>query len=115
MGEDKRFDDAKENAVLFMIIWIMQAVWCLMNTVPMIVSNTVDTGADSFTPSDGIGIGLFLFGWAFEIIGDSQKTDFRRDTNNKGRFIQNGLWSISRHPNYFGEIVLQFGTCTLSW
>jgi steroid 5-alpha reductase family enzyme len=54
-------------------------------------------------------------GFAIEIIADTQKTKFRSDPKNKGRFIQHGLWSQSRHPNYFGEIVLWLGIAVLSF
>eukprot|EP00116_Pleurobrachia_bachei_P011570 sb/3471832/ len=56
-----------------------------------------------------IGWVIYLFGLGFETLADYQKTVFRGNPLNKGRFITTGLWSISRHPNYFGEIVLWFG------
>lgn len=55
------------------------------------------------------GVVLFVFGFAIEAIADAQKRTFKADASNKGKFITSGLWSVSRHPNYAGEIMLWFG------
>ena len=55
------------------------------------------------------------FGFSIEIVADRQKSAFRADPANAGRFISSGLWAWSRHPNYFGEIVLWFGIAILAW
>lgn len=56
-----------------------------------------------------IGIFIALFGLIFETIADLQMYQFKKDSSNKGQIIQSGLWKISRHPNYFGEIVFWWG------
>ena len=61
-----------------------------------------------------IGLAVWLFGFGVEVIADRQKDAFRRDQANKGGFIQSGLWSWSRHPNYFGEIVLWIGVAIIA-
>jgi steroid 5-alpha reductase family enzyme len=61
-----------------------------------------------------IGTLIWVFGFAFEVIADSQKSRFRADPENQGRFINTGLWSRSRHPNYFGEIVLWIGVAVIA-
>ena len=60
-----------------------------------------------------IGFLIWVFGFGIEIIADSQKSRFNSDPVNKGKFIQTGLWSRSRHPNYFGEIVLWIGVTVI--
>ena len=60
-----------------------------------------------------IGSFLWVFGFLFESIADYQKRKFRSE--NKNKFIQSGLWSVSRHPNYFGEIVLWFGIALIAF
>ena len=57
---------------------------------------------------------LRAVGFAVEVASDSQKTAFREDTRNEGRFITSGLWAVSRHPNYVGEITLWIGVLLLS-
>ena len=56
-----------------------------------------------------IGIFIWLFGFIFEVIADYQKMQFKNKIENKDKFISSGLWSISRHPNYFGEIIIWIG------
>ncbi|MBS4043409.1 MAG: DUF1295 domain-containing protein [Chitinophagaceae bacterium] len=56
-----------------------------------------------------IGVAVWLFGFAFEGIADHQLKIFKSDSNNKGKIITSGLWKYSRHPNYFGEVVLWWG------
>ena len=60
------------------------------------------------------GIILFLIGFGIEIIADNQKTVFRTNEANKNKFITSGLWSKSRHPNYFGEVLLWFAIALIS-
>jgi steroid 5-alpha reductase family enzyme len=61
-----------------------------------------------------IGALLWLFGFIFEVAADAQKSRFNADPANKGKFIQTGLWARSRHPNYFGEIVLWIGVAVIA-
>tara|TARA_B100001057_G_scaffold274503_1_gene274755 strand:+ start:66 stop:467 length:402 start_codon:yes stop_codon:yes gene_type:complete len=58
------------------------------------------------------GIIVWIIGFVFEIVADMQKTEFNK--KNKGKFISSGLWSLSRHPNYFGEFALWTGLAIIS-
>ena len=60
---------------------------------------------------DYVSLALWLFGIAFETAADAQKSAFKADPANRGRFVDVGLWSVSRHPNYFGEILVWLGVC----
>ena len=62
-----------------------------------------------------LGSALWAFGFVFEIISDQQKKTFKLNKLNKDKFINTGLWSISRHPNYFGEITLWLGISIISF
>lgn len=61
------------------------------------------------------GVILALFGLLFEIIGDAQLKAFKNDPSNKGKLMTKGLWSTTRHPNYFGEVVFWWGVYLTSF
>ncbi len=112
--EDKRFKNIKNSFSGFLFAWTISAAWvCITasNAFTMIINN-------SFLKNDlflFIGVFLWIFGFLFEIISDEQKRRFKLNKNNKGKFINVGLWSISRHPNYFGEIILWLGISIVSF
>jgi steroid 5-alpha reductase family enzyme len=62
-----------------------------------------------------VGLAVWLVGFGIESFADAQKSRFRADPANKGRFIRTGLWSWSRHPNYFGEITLWTGVALIAY
>ena len=61
-----------------------------------------------------VGIVVWVAGFAIEAVADRQKSVFKRDPANAGRFITSGLWAWSRHPNYFGEITLWTGIAIIA-
>ena len=62
-----------------------------------------------------VGLVVWIIGFGFEVIADHQKSQFRSQPENKGKFITTGLWAWSRHPNYFGEIVLWLGVAIIAF
>lgn len=116
VGHDSRFDEAKTKPFTFWIYWTMQAAWVFVTLSPVLLLNTASLGGPSrIVWSDGVGLGLYLMGLIIEATADAQKFVFKMDPANKGRFIDTGLWTYSRFPNYFGEMTLWWGvfiTCT---
>jgi steroid 5-alpha reductase family enzyme len=107
-GSDGRFDVIKPNFARFLMTWSLQALWVFVTLscalAAMTSARRVPLGAMAV-----LGSLLWLFGFVIEVIADRQKRVFRADTANAGRFITSGLWAWSRHPNYFGEILLWLG------
>ncbi len=60
------------------------------------------------------GSTLFFIGIAWESISDIQLKKFRKNPKNKGKICKVGLWKYSRHPNYFGDLVVWFSIFTFS-
>ena len=109
-GEDVRFKEIKKSFSRFLLAFTLQGFWVFMCTFPaLIVLTSSNFEVDIFLI---LGSSLWLFGFLYEVIADKQKSNF--NINNKGKFISSGLWSLSRHPNYFGEITLWTGITVIS-
>jgi len=107
-GIDSRFSVIKESKSRFLMSWTLQGTWVFIMLLPVLILNQ-NSVVQNFGLLDNIGILFWVVGFLFEVIADYQKSDFRKISANKDKFISSGLWSISRHPNYFGEILLWFG------
>lgn len=113
-GSDSRFDLIKINFFRFLLTWTLSGTWVYVTMAAGLaaVSSAESIGLDAFFAA---GLALWLAGFFFEVTADTQKTRFRADPANEGKFITTGLWSISRHPNYFGEIVLWIGIAVIAF
>ena len=113
-GEDRRFREVKQKFSGFLVWWTVSALWVFLTTVNALVMiiNNVEYHGDSYLY---VGLILWIVGFSFEVIADEQKRRFRSKLSNKDNFISSGLWSISRHPNYFGEILLWIGMTVIAY
>lgn len=112
-GSDERFDEIKPSFARFLTVWTLQGLW---------VSLTLAAALAAITSTRQVELGVFaligsiiwLLGFGIEVVADRQKSRFRAVPENKGEFIDVGLWSWSRHPNYFGEIALWIGIALIA-
>ena len=108
-GKDGRFDKLKTSPIRFMVPWTLQGLWVFLTLNVVIVINSQSGSAPPLGIWDGIGLALWILGFGIEVVADSQKTAFNANPENEGKWIDEGLWSRSRHPNYLGEILLWTG------
>ncbi|KAH7485012.1 hypothetical protein PRIC2_004122 [Phytophthora ramorum] len=108
-GADTRFADIIVNPLCFLAAWNIQGLWVFFTLLSVLLSVTHGVDDPEIKPLDVVGTSLWIVGYIIEITADYQKTQFRHDKRNKGQFIRTGLWSYSRHPNYFGEIMMWIG------
>ena len=108
-GKDGRFDKLKTSPIRFLVPWTLQGLWVFLTMIVVIVINSQADSAPALGIWDALGLSIWLLGFGIEAIADNQKTVFNSDSNNQGKWIDSGLWSISRHPNYLGEILLWTG------
>ena len=115
VGEDQRFRHIKVSAPRFLMAWTLQGAWVAITVSAVLVALLPAQGAPAeprgvfSTTVFALGYILAIAGLALEIAADQQKMRFRKNPENRGRFIHTGLWSRSRHPNYFGEILFWLG------
>lgn len=107
-GEDRRFDEMRSNLGKLAVFWIFQAVWVWTVSLPVTVVNASDRDP-SLRPEDIIGWVMWSVGFIIEATADQQKLWFKGFPENRGKWCNVGLWKYSRHPNYFGEILLWWG------
>ena len=112
-GKDARFDELKPSFFRFLNVWTLQGLWVTFTLSAALAAITTTTRKelDLFAL---IGLLVWVFGFTVEAVADAQKSRFRADPENKGKFIHTGLWARSRHPNYFGEIVLWIGVAIIA-
>tara|TARA_R110000772_G_scaffold144093_3_gene253727 strand:- start:4002 stop:4874 length:873 start_codon:yes stop_codon:yes gene_type:complete len=113
-GRDTRFDKIKINFYRFLVTWTLQALWVFLISLAAILA--MASGVDKpLGWTAGIGFLCWLLGMVLEVAADVQKRRFRADLRNQGQFIRQGLWAWSRHPNYFGEILVWIGLCIIAF
>ena len=112
-GKDERFDAIKPSFVRFLSAWTLQGLWVSLTLAAALaaVTTTVREGLAVVTV---LGVLVWAAGFGIEATADLQKSRFRADPANRGSFIRTGLWAWSRHPTYFGEIVLWIGVAIIA-
>lgn len=109
-GSDGRFDEIKSSPVRFLQVWIIQGLWVSLTSAAAWIAISTDVGARAPLGWIAIvGMVIWVVGLNIEVVADTQKSAFRGNPANKDEFIRTGLWSRSRHPNYFGEILVWVG------
>jgi len=112
-GKDDRFDEIKPSFIRFLNVWTIQGLWVTFTLIAALVTITT-TNRKEMDLFALIGFLVWVLGFTMEAVADYQKSRFNADPKNKGKFIHTGLWSRSRHPNYFGEITLWIGVMIIA-
>lgn len=113
-GEDTRFREIKRSASRFLLAWTLQGLWVSFTAAAALAAITTEREVE-FGLFGIVGLFVWALGFGFESIADLQKSRFAADPANRDMFISTGLWSISRHPNYFGEIVIWIGIAIIAF
>ena len=110
---DQRFDHIKISSSRFFVAWTLQGAWVVMTSCAALTA-ILSIDPTALGAVYVIGAVMWAAGFAIEVMADRQKSRFRADPANEGRFINTGLWARSRHPNYFGEILLWAGLAVMA-
>lgn len=90
----------------YLQIFLLQGLFLFFIAIPLVYANLISV---NFSPFYLLGFIIWLVGFAFETLADYQLSQFKSNPNNKGKIMMTGVWSLSRHPNYFGEVSLWWG------
>ena len=112
--QDKRFANLKKSFSKFFVTWTVSGMWVFITSLNglTVIVNNVSYYNDFFY---FIGLIIWIVGFLIEVISDEQKRRFKMNIENKNKFISTGLWKISRHPNYFGEMLIWIGIALISF
>lgn len=112
-GSDSRFEKILTSPAQLFMTWTLQGLWVSLTLAAALAAVTAEVEHDLgwwWIP----GTVLWVIGMAFELTADAQKSAFKADPANDGRYISSGVWGWSRHPNYFGEITLWAGIALIA-
>lgn len=122
LGKDSRFDKIKNIFVEFLFLWTIQGLWVFFCGLPVfLINRKQEQMAEMGTGYDYLGLSIYCIGLFIEWKADDQKYLFKLEKMKEKRggkkspsslssdFINRGLWKYSRHPNYFGEMLIWVG------
>ncbi len=96
----------------YLQVFVLQGLLMLVVSAPVVAAVSSPQGGFSNGAAAVFmvaGLALYIIGFVFETVGDIQLSRFMRDPSNRGRIMQDGLWGYTRHPNYFGEVLVWWG------
>ncbi|MFH9725312.1 DUF1295 domain-containing protein [Streptomyces sp. NPDC017254] len=120
-GEDPRYARmlarSRGNPTLYVLrtVYLLQAALVWLVSLPVQVAVLIPESLDA---TAYLGLALWAGGLLFEAVGDHQLARFKSDPANRGRLMDRGLWSWTRHPNYFGDFLVWWGlylTACATW
>lgn len=119
--EDKRYVAMREKwqannenvkIAAYLKVFMFQMLLLLIIVQPVLLANT--RPGNNLKLINYIGIGVWILGYFFEVVGDAQLKKFKSNPSNKGKLMTSGLWAYTRHPNYFGEATMWWGIFLIS-
>ncbi len=121
-GTDSRFTEIRRSPPKFLFAFFLQATWVSLCLMPVLALNAIPAARFAGLPAsvaltDILGLALYAGGLSLEIAADRQKAAWTREKRAKKHdedFLTRGLWSRSRHPNYFGEMMLWTGIAVVA-
>jgi len=91
----------------FLQVYVLQGGFMLVMSAPILIA--AEAAANPVPALSMAGVLVWAIGFFFEAVGDYQLSVFVKHKSNKGDIMQTGLWRYTRHPNYFGEVLLWWG------
>lgn len=103
----KRWGTTLVNLKAFLNVFVLQGVLLFIIALP--ITHSFANESEEFAWWQMLGIVIWIIGFIFEVGGDLQLENFKKNPANKGKLLTTGFWSVTRHPNYFGEALSWWG------
>ncbi len=116
-SEDPRYTElrsrwkSQSGLQTFIRIFVVQSFLSLLVSIPIIHIHLLQEPEWSWLAV--VGLAIWVIGFVIEVVADHQLATFVANPANKGKLMTKGLWSLSRHPNYFGELVMWWGVAVV--
>lgn len=91
----------------FFQVYVLQGFFMVVISSPLLVAS--QTKVSTFSLFTVVGVLIWCIGFVFEAVGDFQLQQFIKQKRHTSEIMQTGLWKYTRHPNYFGEVMLWWG------
>ncbi|OEK05389.1 DUF1295 domain-containing protein [Roseivirga misakiensis] len=95
----------------YLQVYILQVALLMIVSIPIVL--TAQSTNAELTFISGLGTVLWVIGFYWQVVGDRQLSKFKKIRTDKEQVLQTGLWKYSRHPNYFGEILMWWGIAAI--
>ena len=103
---------SRQKLGAYLQVFMLQGFFMFVISLPLL--HIMNFSMSPINLIDIIGMAIWGVGFYFEAVGDYQKNNFKSNPANSGKVMNKGLWSITRHPNYFGEILMWWGIFIIS-
>ena len=90
-------------------VFLLQGALMLIVAAPVVYVLALGQPGEFSTIASAVGFAIWLTGFIFEAGGDYQLSQFKKNPENRGKLLTSGLWSLTRHPNYFGDACQWWG------
>jgi len=95
----------------YLKVFLLQGLLMFLISLPATLYNRFDGGVSFY---GFVGLLIWVVGFYFETVGDLELFFFKKNPKNKGEILKDGLWKYTRHPNYFGEVIMWWGIWILT-
>jgi steroid 5-alpha reductase family enzyme len=111
-GEDRRYQLWRQHGGANWWLKTYYRIYLFQGAIALVVATPIIAAfhrPDGFGLLSALGVLVWATGFVFEVLADIQLARFKGDPANRGRILDTGLWSLSRHPNYFGDALQWWG------
>ena len=109
-GKDNRLDEILSSPTRAAGFWLFSLAWGSICSLPHVLGTT--SSSVGHPVALRLGSAMAAIGWLTETLADYQKHTWKQTNPNEP--IRHGLWSLSQHPNWLGNLLLWTGVLVMN-